>query len=247
MKLTVLGCGDAFGSGGRLQTSFHVARARGDVLIDCGATALIGMARARLDANRVSSMFISHLHGDHFAGLVWWMLHARFVAKRTAPLTIVGPPGIEARYVMASEALFTRSTTQPRKFELAFVEFAVGGAIEADGVSCTALEVRHPSGAPSCALRLTLEGKTIGFSGDTEWVDVLVEIARGADLFITECYSHSDKVPYHTSWAEIAANLDRLTARRIMLSHMNTEMLTRRGSITDARVLIAEDGMALDL
>ena len=110
MKLTVIGSGDAFGSGGRLQTCYHVADAENEFLIDCGATALIGFHKAGLDPNRVGTIFISHLHGDHFAGLVWWLLHALHVARRTAPLDIVGPQGIAERYRTAAEALFPGAT-----------------------------------------------------------------------------------------------------------------------------------------
>ena len=46
MKLTVVGCGDAFGSGGRLQTCYHVDWTGGRFLIDCGATTLIGLNQA---------------------------------------------------------------------------------------------------------------------------------------------------------------------------------------------------------
>ena len=118
MKLTVLGCGDAFGAGGRLQTSFHVASGHGPFLIDCGATALIGKQRAGLDPNAVGTILISHLHGDHFSGLVWWLLHAQHVAKRATPLLIAGPPGLEARLSQCSELLFPGSMTRPRRFEL---------------------------------------------------------------------------------------------------------------------------------
>ena len=54
-------------------------------LIDCGATALIGLNRLGIDPNSIATIFISHLHGDHYAGLVWWLIHAQHVAKRTAP------------------------------------------------------------------------------------------------------------------------------------------------------------------
>src|SRR5204862_6722601 len=84
MKLTVVGCGDAFGSGGRLQTCYHVETAHTRFLIDCGATTLVGFSKLGLDPNAVETIFISHLHGDHFAGLVWWLIHAQPVAKRTA-------------------------------------------------------------------------------------------------------------------------------------------------------------------
>ncbi len=106
MKLTVIGSGDAFGSGGRLQTCYHVSAADKEFLIDCGATTLIGFNRLSLDPNRVGTIFISHLHGDHFSGLVWWLLHAQHVSRRTVPLDIVGPAGIEKRYLAAAEALF---------------------------------------------------------------------------------------------------------------------------------------------
>ena len=122
MKLTVVGCGDAFGSGGRLQTCYLVDDGPKRFLIDCGATALIGLNRLRIDPNSIETIFISHLHGDHFAGLVWWMIHAKHVAKRTSPLTVVGPAGVEARFVAAAEALFPGSTEVQRSFELRFQE-----------------------------------------------------------------------------------------------------------------------------
>ena len=94
MKLTVVGCGDAFGSGGRLQTCYHVETAGNPLphrLRRHGADRP-QPARASIPTPS-STIFISHLHGDHFAGLVWWLIHAQHVAKRTAPLTVVGPAG----------------------------------------------------------------------------------------------------------------------------------------------------------
>ena len=43
MRLQFVGCGDAFGSGGRFNTCFHVESAGGNFLIDCGASSLIAM------------------------------------------------------------------------------------------------------------------------------------------------------------------------------------------------------------
>ena len=121
MKLTVVGCGDAFGSGGRLQTCYHVGSERGQFLIDCGASALIGLRRQGLQPNDIDTVFISHLHGDHFAGLVWFFLDGQHVSRRTRPLTIVGPETIETRFLAAAEALFPGSTQGKRRFEMQFV------------------------------------------------------------------------------------------------------------------------------
>ena len=97
MRLTFLGTGDAFGSGGRLHTCFHLARGEASLLIDCGASAMIGIRRAGLDPNRIATILISHLHGDHFGGLPFFILDGQLVSRRTQPLTLVGPPGLAAR------------------------------------------------------------------------------------------------------------------------------------------------------
>ena len=247
MRLTVVGCGDAFGSGGRLQTCYHVEAAGTRFLIDCGASAMIGLNRLGIDPNAVPAIFVSHLHGDHYAGLVWWLLHAQHVAKRTVPLTVAGPPGVEARLAAACEALFPGSSGVRRRFDLKFAEMIRERPLEVGPVRVTAFEVSHPSGAPSYALRFDVEGKVLSFTGDTEWVESLVPAGRGADLYIMECYQFEGAPNYHMSWKTIAPNLDRIGAKRVLLTHMAEKMLARKSEVVDARVVLAEDGLVLDL
>lgn len=247
MKLTVIGCSDAFGSGGRLQTSFHIQSSASQVLIDCGATTLIGLARENIDPNQISVIFISHLHGDHYSGLVWWLLHARHVAHRTRPLTIVGPTGLQDRLDAASEILFPGSSGQAPDFDLKFLTYAEPEPLAVDDITVTPFVVSHPSGATSYALRLQVDGKTIAFSGDTEWVETLVPAAQDADLYITECFAYDSDVRYHMNWQIISKNLARLTAKTIMLTHMGPEMLARRQEVAADNVILAEDGLVLDL
>lgn len=247
MKLTVVGSGDAFGSGGRLQTCFHVALGSDEILIDCGATALIGLQRLGLDPNRISKVFVSHLHGDHFGGLIWFLLHAHYVSLRTAPLTIVGPQGIAQRFAAAAEALFPKSTQIERRFEMRFLEHADRVPMEIDGVRVTPFEVSHPCGAPPYALRVEWGGKVLAFSGDTKWVDSLLPAAKGADLFITECFTFTVPSGYHMAWTDIEPNLDRLGARRVLLTHMGPEMLANMHHAKGTRVMLAADGMRLEV
>ncbi len=247
MKLTVAGCGDAFGSGGRLQTCYHVDTGERRFLIDCGATALIGLTRCRLDPNAVDAIFISHLHGDHFGGLVWWMLHAQHVSKRESPLQVIGPVGIDARFTAACEVLFPGSSTLRRRFELSFLELSPEQRLDVGSITVTPFEVEHPSGAPSYALRFETGGRTLAFSGDTQWVEAVVRAGHRADLLILECYAFAGAARFHMDWGTIAANLPRIDARRTMLTHMSEAMLRHASEIAVPGVFLAEDGLVVDL
>jgi ribonuclease BN (tRNA processing enzyme) len=245
MQLTVIGSSDAFGSGGRLQTCFHVAHSGGAFLIDCGATSLIGLARENIDPNSISTIFITHLHGDHFSGLVWWLIHAIHVGRRTAPLVVTGPAGIEERFTAAAEALFPGATSTTRPFALSFRTYVDRQPLTEGGVTVTPFEVSHPSGAPPYALRFSVDGRTLAFSGDTEWVENLIDAASGADLYITECYAYESTARYHMNWRTIEAQVPRLHARKILLTHMGPEMLANQHNVTHAAVAIASDGLKI--
>jgi ribonuclease BN (tRNA processing enzyme) len=107
--------------------------------------------------------------------------------------------------------------------------------------------VVHPSGAPPYALRFETEGKVLSFTGDTEWTESLVPAGRGADLYIMECYQFDGAPRFHTSWQAIARNLDRIAAKRVMITHMAEPMLARRGEVGDPRVILAEDGLVVEV
>lgn len=247
MKLTVVGCGDAFGSGGRLQTSYLVEATQTRFLIDCGATTMIGLNRLKIDPNSIETIFISHLHGDHYAGLVWWLLNAQHVTKRKAPLAVIGPPGLQARFHAAAEAMFPGCTDVNRVYALSFVELAKETPLDVGCVRVTAFEVEHPSGAPSYALRFEVDGKVVSFTGDSQWTESLVPAGRNADFYIMECYQFTGAPRYHMSWEIISTKLGDIGARRVMLTHMSEAMLARRHEVKDARVMLADDGLVVEI
>lgn len=247
MKLTVIGSGDAFGSGGRLQTCFHVSHTDGNFLIDCGATSVLGLTQQGLDLNKISTIFISHLHGDHFGGLPWVLIHALFMSGRTAPLTIVGPEGTVERFTTLAEAVYPGSTTYSRAFELHFLTYPEHGTLSIGGVTVEAFEVIHPCGARPYALRISANDRVIGFSGDTRWTDQLIKVADRADLFICECTNFEAENPVHLNWRTLATHLDALHARTIMLTHFGPEMIARCHEIAHPKVAVSRDGKVLEL
>ena len=110
MRLTVIGSGDAFGSGGRFNTCFMLETAKGVLLVDFGASSLVAFKARGIDPLLIDGIVISHLHGDHFGALPFLLLDAQFLARRERPLTIAGPPGSRARIDQLLEVFFPRST-----------------------------------------------------------------------------------------------------------------------------------------
>jgi ribonuclease BN (tRNA processing enzyme) len=247
MRLTIIGCGDAFGAGSRLQTSFHVRSGPSTFLIDCGVTSLIGMHRLGISPNDIDTVFVTHLHGDHFGGLPWLLIDAKYVSNRTRPLIVTGPKGIEERFITAAEALYPNATTVEREFDLTFVEYEERKPLKVGEVTVTPFEVHHPSGAPPYALRFNIDGKVLAFTGDTGWVEALHDVAKDADLFISECFQYDVTLPIHLDYKTIDANYEKLGAKRMLLTHMGEAMLAEMGKVDGSRYMIAKDGMTLEL
>jgi ribonuclease BN (tRNA processing enzyme) len=247
ISVRVLGCGDAFGSGGRFQTSFHLSAGGQAFLLDCGATTLVALQQAGLDPGAIDGIVLSHLHGDHFGGVPFLLLHAHYVLKRAAPLTIVGPPGTGARLRTVLEAMFPGSASLPWSYPLELRDLTPGGTQTIGSLEVASFPVDHPSGAAAFALRLHLAGKVIGFSGDTAWTDHLIPVADGADLFICECYSYQGNGQHHLNWLTLNRHVAELRARRILLTHMSQAMLDRLPGLAPGRFEFAEDGRLLEL
>ena len=86
MRLTIVGSGDAFGSGGRFNTCFMVEAACHTILIDCGASSLVAVRSLQIEPNSIDGVLLSHLHGDHFGGLPFLLLDSQFLNRRDRPL-----------------------------------------------------------------------------------------------------------------------------------------------------------------
>ena len=94
MKLTILGCHSATPRENKHTTS-QLLEVKGHLfLIDCGEGTQIQLRKTKVKFSRIQHIFILHLHGAHFYGLIGLISTFRLLG-RTSPLTIYGPVGIK--------------------------------------------------------------------------------------------------------------------------------------------------------
>jgi len=245
MHLQFVGCGDAFGSGGRFNTCFHLVGRSVNALIDCGASSLIAMNRLAINRNEVGAIFLTHFHADHAGGVPFFILEANYVLKRERALTIAGAPGLKSRYPQIMEASFSGTKALELRFPLTLRELEIGQRSEVDGLRVTAFHVSHDDRAGPClGFRFEAEGKVIAYSGDTEWTEALIDIGREADLFICEAYTRDKPIMTHMALSSLERRLGQIRPKRLIITHMGNDMLARRAELPFET---AEDGMIIEV
>ncbi|RMF25449.1 MAG: MBL fold metallo-hydrolase [Deltaproteobacteria bacterium] len=243
LRLTVLGSGDAFNGAGALHSAYLLEHGAGTMLLECGPSVLAGMKRCGIDSRSPDIVLVSHLHGDHFAGLPFLFLEYLFCNRRSRPLEIAGPRGIAGRVEALHASMYRERTCRSFDFPVNYRSLEPGADFQAAGFEVETFEVPHPAEPFSLGYRITAGGATLVFSGDSAWTDAFAGHTRDADLFLCECCSLEPASDVHISYREILSHRERLGARRILLTHLGADVREAEDLAFD----IATDGMVVEL
>ncbi len=247
MKLTVIGSGDAFSSGGRLNSCYHFATQETSFLLDCGAGALAGLRQQKIDLLKIDTIIISHLHGDHFAGLPFFLLDALHISNRRSTLIIIGPKRIQEKLEALCAILYEGLNLKDLPFDIRYAGLNKFQLLSSNGVTIQALPAKHTKSSDPYCMRLSYKNLTIGYSGDTAWTDSLISVAINTDLFITECSQWDKESDIHLDYLTLSRKIDLLSTKKILLTHMNPAMLERIDQIDLDHFVAAYDGMIIDI
>ncbi len=207
--MTVIGCGDAFGSGGRYHSCYILETSKGRLLLDCGANSPLALKRAGLPLQTStpwSSAIAMATISAACPSCSWTRCSWR---AAPSPLRSWGLPASRARTEALLECLYPAIKDLPRKFELVYSELPPGKATPWRGLPIRAFEVNHASGSPSLALSFEDEGRLFAFSGDCSWCDGVTLAGRGADLYLIECTYFSTKSSMHLDYLTLAVEVRR--------------------------------------
>jgi ribonuclease BN (tRNA processing enzyme) len=125
------------------------------------------------------------------------------------------------------------------------------GIYKFDGFTLTARKTPHIES--SLAYRIESSGKSLVYSGDTDYSEPLIELAKDADTLIIECSVPDElKVKGHLTPTEVVKIANESRAKKIIISHLypicdKTDIIRVIGEHTEADVVLAEDLLEIEI
>ena len=212
-------------------------------LVDCGPGIVRRAAAAHragigaLAVEKLSRVFITHLHSDHTLGYPD-LVFTPWVLGREVPLDAYGPPGLDEMtdHILKAYAQDIRiridglEPANTTGYNVMVHEIAPGLIYQDDNVRVTAFPVRHGSWRHAYGFRFETADRTVVVSGDTAPCASLIEQAEGCDILVHEVYSQAGfehralewqqyHKSFHTSTAELADIARQVQPKLLVLMH----------------------------
>jgi len=249
MEVIVIGSGTAVPSLRRGSPALGIRAGEKVLLLDLGPGTLRAMLRYGLNFNDIDFLCLSHHHPDHVADLVAFLFASRYGLgyTRREPVHLLAARGFEDFHRRLQDVW--GEWVEPPPGLLLVTELATDGE---DGRTIGEITIRT---APvqhlptSLAFRVEHAGRSVVYSGDTDWSDRLIDLARGSDLLIVEA-ANPWKVPGHLTPAEAGRLAARAGVPRLLLTHFyppcdQVDLGAACGQEFAGQILLAEDGLRL--
>ena len=240
MTLTCLGTADALGTGGRHCAGYRLEAGGSTILLEAGPSVLTALKASGADMAAIDGVALSHLHGDHFAGLPFLLLEFEHATPRQRPLSVVGPPGTEQCVRGLLDLLYREHPQRSFSYPILFEEVGAGSVTQIGAARIESFAVPHQEIDLSLGYRVDAGGRRLAFSGDTPWTPDLLRAAEGADLFLCECTDFDESSGRHIRFAEWERHRHEFECGEILLTHLGPDMQARLAEVPDAT---AHDGL----
>ncbi len=230
-----------------------VVQARGlTMLFDSGPGALWQLARAGLSYHDLDCLFYTHLHPDHTSDLISYLFAMRYFAQftRSKPARIYGPEGFITFYERLHAAF--GHWIEPPEGRVILSELPSGHTLFLGPVYIETAPITHTRESLGYRI-IEAGGATLALTGDTDFSQELIHLARGADLLITECsFPEGHKIKGHLVPSLAGRAAREAGVKALALTHFdpqceNQDLLSPITSEFIGPVTLAEDLQRLTL
>jgi ribonuclease BN (tRNA processing enzyme) len=253
VRITTVGTGTVFPTTERRQSCLAVESNGETLVFDLGNGAVRGMLLAGLDPLFVDRILITHFHPDHTSDIPSLMFSMKYglSEERVKPLHIAGPEPFE-NFWNSLRGVWGSWMEPGFPLDISELPVEPGHRTELPGgttLSWTPAEHRPES----IAYRLDTKAGALVYTGDTEYSDSVVELARGAHTLVIECSLPDDSpVAGHLTPSSVARMASGAGVERVVLTHLfprilELDLVSEVGKGFDGEIIVAEDGMRLEI
>jgi ribonuclease BN (tRNA processing enzyme) len=221
-----------------------------NILIDSAAGTLRQLRRAGFRQDAIDIILYTHFHPDHVGELVPFIFASKYGPgfHRSAPVQIMGPEGLLDLHAALKQAFGQWVEPEPGAIEFLEIPVDMKAVQQIPPLTISSIHTRHTP--KSLAYRIDApDGRSVVFSGDTDFCHEIVELAEGADLLILECAAPEGmKVEGHMTPSEAGEVARQAGVRRLLLTHFYPEcdradLVSPCAKRFDGPILLAEDLM----
>lgn len=223
MRLTILGTGTARPADDSAQSGVLVESGETTVLFDIGS-GVASQVEARMNAADLSGLIVGHFHADHWIDIAPLRYRFPWAEPAPRPLPVFLPPGGRDKLDHLSAAINER----PGFFEDAFAitEYESGQRIDMGTLTIRPHAVGHY--VPAWSMDITgPSGERVVYAGDMGPSELVIELARDAELLILEATLESgatdDARRGHLDTAEAIDHVRRANVTQGLLVHYHSE------------------------
>jgi ribonuclease BN (tRNA processing enzyme) len=242
MRLTILGSGTCVPYHRRGSSSYALQLPKSTILLDCGNGATWKLGKVGINYLDIDHIFITHFHPDHTSDLIPFLFATRhsYGSRREKQLYLWGPSGFKGFFSALEEAY--SDWIVPEELIVNDIE---KNELQLEDFVLKAGHTLHTEN--SLAYRIDSEGKSLVYSGDTDYSESLVTLAENADILLIECSMPDElKAEGHLTPAGVTRIANESRAKKIVLTHLypvcdERDILARMRNQVDADVVLAED------